>query len=205
MMILSLRLFFACNRLNFGNPMNSFQTDILAILKRKPLLAREVFDILQDEKGYYPMAISKEERRKAIDKVTKTMHYLKEWGHIHGEEKQMENSLPLMVYSLPNKDATETQQAPIPDEAMAEAVDQVSEESEFKSSSQVELENAEAESESVETIRIEITALTLTSPVAGETLAVERDDCGSIRIHGELTLNSREDLERLIYAVEMMM
>ena len=94
--------------------MNAQQQDILRLLSnRGPMTSRELFDVMQDELGYYSQASTHDQRQAAVESLSKILSKLKAEGIIDGEMTPQEKGRPFMRWS-----AIKSGQKPISETAM---------------------------------------------------------------------------------------
>lgn len=93
--------------------MNAQQQDALRILtSRGPMTSRALFDIMQDELGYWGYAGTHDQQQAAIETLSKILSKMKAQGIIEGELMPQEKGRPVMLWSsqpvVDKSDATES-------------------------------------------------------------------------------------------------
>lgn len=82
--------------------MNAQQQDALRILtSRGPMTSRALFDIMQDELGYWSQAGTHDQQQAAIEALSKILSKLKAQGIIDGELTPQEKGRAVMTWSVP--------------------------------------------------------------------------------------------------------
>lgn len=80
--------------------MNAQQQDALRILtSRGPMTSRALFDIMQDELGYWGYAGTHDQRQAAIEALSKILSKMKAENIIDGELTPQEKGRPVMLWS----------------------------------------------------------------------------------------------------------
>lgn len=82
--------------------MNAQQQDIIRLLTaRGPMTSRELFDVMQDELGYWSQASSNDQQSIAVEALSKILSKMKSENLIYGTMTAQPKGRPVMVWSAP--------------------------------------------------------------------------------------------------------
>ena len=82
--------------------MNAQRQDALRILAaRGPMTSRELFDVMQDELGYWSQASSNDQQSIAVEALSKILSKMKSENLIYGTMTAQPKGRPVMVWSAP--------------------------------------------------------------------------------------------------------
>lgn len=88
--------------------MNAQQQDIIRIIdSRGPMTSRQLFDVMQDELGYYGNASTHDQRQGAVEALSKILSKLKASGLLTGDMTPKEKGRPVIMWDTPRYVMTE--------------------------------------------------------------------------------------------------
>ena len=97
--------------------MNAQQQDIIRLLTaRGPMTSRELFDVMQDELGYWSQASSHDQQSIAVESLSKVLSKMKAENLIYGSMTAQPKGRPVMAWSAWEADGYTSGVGDVPDD-----------------------------------------------------------------------------------------
>lgn len=186
--------------------MNAQQQDIIRLLtSRGPMTSRELFDIMQDELGYWG-SVYKHDQQKAVESLSKILSKMKAEILIYGEMTAQPKGRPVMVWSAP------------PSAGYIAGVDEIPEDekSDYEhaemESDITELQSMDDDSRAIEYMKeldggfqVLNTASVIRSTNGIEIITMKIYASDACYLNGEAVIRNRAELAQFIGAIERML
>ena len=185
--------------------MNAQQQDILRLLSnRGPMTSRELFDVMQDELGYYSQASTHDQRQAAVESLSKILSKMKAEGIIDGEMTPQEKGRPIMRWSAINQVSETAMTAHPPSDVLYVPYAYDSE----MASDVVELEKTYTDPVSNEckfTIEHAMIVIKSGTRIPQRLAHITPEFGGTVKIDGVVYIKTRDELAQFIGAIERML
>lgn len=187
--------------------MNAQQQDIIRLLTaRGPMTSRELFDVMQDELGYYGFAANHDQIQRAVESLSKILSKMKAENLINGSMTAQPKGRPVMVWSEPKGDGYIAGVDEIPDDENPD-----DEHAEMESDI-TELQSMDDDSRAIEYMKeldgglqVLNTASVIRSSNGIEIITMKIYASDSCYLNGEAVIRNRAELAQFIGAIERML
>ena len=187
--------------------MNAQQQDIIRLLtSRGPMTSRELFDVMQDELGYWSQASTHDQIQRGIESLSKILSKMKAENMITGEMTDQPKGRPVMFWSTHTSDGYIAGVDEIPEDDPENDFGMMTETPDIPDDERPEMESdvAEIADSPRKTLFTHIPISRKMRDQEGNTIYLERMDDG-LFINGNILVKNYDEYKEFIVAIYRML